>query len=237
MSIYSCFVSHCCLQKKLLKQRAFDIAVRKRFAIELTTLDKNILIFDRLCPLHLLRYALAPFTPARAMHGDDWCCCCCFVYIYIPLESDRYRKNKAQIFPPILTGQLNENGSRILGMVIHIISNTFTQLTKLEKRESSNKNSSFFLCLTFVLIIENRTITHIKWKPIKSLVYWVSLSIQLSKDKSISWHELVNTFWRLSAAVPSKSVCKANSSSCQCWRNILPPLSVPMQYPFVELKF
>lgn len=70
MGIYSYLVSRYCLRKKITKRMLSILQYKTPFAIEWTTLDENILIIDRLCPLHLLRYALCALY-ASPRYGDE----------------------------------------------------------------------------------------------------------------------------------------------------------------------
>ena len=106
MGIYSYLVSRYCLRKKITKRMLSILQYKTPFAIEWTTLDENILIIDRLCPLHLLRYALCALY-ASPRYGDEWkwwfCCCFFYIYMYLSKLIDNEKKTNAQILPPILT--------------------------------------------------------------------------------------------------------------------------------------
>ena len=69
MGIYSYLVFRYCLRKKITK-RMLSILQYETIAIEWTTLDENVLIINRLCPLHLLRYALCALY-AIPRYGDE----------------------------------------------------------------------------------------------------------------------------------------------------------------------
>ena len=153
----------------------------------------------------------APFAPAGAtwMSESEW-----FFLVINTFRKLTIKNKRGANFPANTERLAVWNG---LQDFCHIHPISFQIRFAIENQENSNKIRIFFYTL---YMIENWTITRSKTKP-TSPVYWVSSSLQLSKDKIISSYEYVNTFWHLSAAVTSKSVRVTNSFSCQCSKNKL----------------
>lgn len=149
MGIYSYLVSRYCLRKKITKRMLSILQYKTPFAIEWTTLDENILIIDRLCPLHLLRYALCALY-ASPRYGDEWkwwFCCCFFTHTFrkwlIMKKKEKRANSPANTDWSALWNRLHA-GFNILDMVVvHVNLKYFPELIELKTPEKLTKFEAF----------------------------------------------------------------------------------------------